>query len=258
MIDQSRGRKNTRLKSALAFNFTALQEARRSATQFVCHCFEYYISGEDPFGKGEAEMDVSPYAVLAALGRARAPILSIGSAYLLSAAVGMGMVHAHNGLALHYRDSIVGDAQQTAVGKAMNRGMPARAAVGDFTGNLFLGAVPSTVMGLSVVMPFPWVAFRGWVGGIVSVDGEHNSRLRDRHERFYYLGVLLLQLIPYTLAGGTGVRLGLAFLFPKGRWRYPPERWMGLPADGVRDVGRIYLLVVPLFLIASLIEFLAR
>jgi hypothetical protein len=167
-------------------------------------------------------MDAPGHALLTALGRARAPILWIGSTYLLSAAVGAGMVHAHNGFALRYRDNMVGNAQKTAVGKAMNHGMPLRAALGDFMGNLFLGAVPSTVMGLSVVMPFPWVAFRGWVGGIVSVDGEHISRLRDNGERVYYLGILLLQLIPYTLAGGTGVRLGLAFLFPKGRWGYPP------------------------------------
>jgi hypothetical protein len=209
--------------------------------------------------KVEAKMDASPHALLAALGRARAPIIWIGSTYLLSVAVGAGMVHMHSGFALRHRDTLVGNAQQTTVGKAMNHGMPFRAAVDDFTGNLFLGAVPSTVMGLSVVMPFPWVAFRGWVGGIVSVDGEHISRVRDSRERVYYLGVLLLQLIPYTLAGGTGVRLGLASLFPRGHWGYPTsDRWMGLPAEGVRDVGRIYLLVVPMFLIASLVEFLAR
>jgi hypothetical protein len=207
----------------------------------------------------KAEMPASPRSLLAALGRARAPILWIGSTYLLSVVVGAGMVHVHNGFALRYRDSLVGNAQQSAVGKAMNHGMPLRAAVGDFTGNLFLGAMPSTVMGLSVVMPFPWVAFRGWVGGIVSVDGQHVSRLRDSRERIYYLGVLLLQLIPYTLAGGTGVRLGLALIFPKGHWGYPTrERWMGLPTEGVRDVGRIYLLIVPMFLIASLVEFLTR
>jgi len=36
------------------------------------------------------------------------------------------------------------------------------------------------------------------------------------------------------------------------------ERWLTLPAEGVRDVGRIYALVAPLFLVASLVEFLAR
>ena len=204
-------------------------------------------------------MDLSPYALLSALNRARAPILWIGSTYFLCVLVGAGMVHSHNGFALRYRDNLVGDAQQSAVGDAMKHGMPLRAAIGDFGGNLLLGAVPSTIMGLLVIMPFPWVAFRGWVGGIVSVDGQHVSRLRDGNERVYFLGVLLLQLIPYTLAGGAGVRLGLAFLFPKGRWGYPsPERWTGLPADGVRDVARIYLLVVPMFLVASLLEFLTR
>lgn len=209
--------------------------------------------------KVEAEMNVSPRALPAALARARAPILWIGATYLLSVIVGAGMVHTHNSFALHFRDNLVGRAQQSDVLKAMNHGLPLRAAVGDFTGNLLFGALPSTAMGLSVVLLFPWVAFRGWVGGIVSVDGEHVSRLRDGRERLYYLGVLLLQLIPYTLAGGTGVRLGLAFVLPKGRWGYESrERWLGLPAEGVRDVGRIYQLIVPLFLIASLVEFLAR
>src|SRR5260370_15888071 len=117
----------------------------------------------------QAEMNVSGHALLTALGRARAPILWIGSTYLLSVIVGAGMVHAHNGVALRYRDKLVRNAQQSTVVEAMNHGMHLRAAVGDFTGNLFLGAVPSTIMGLSVIMPFPWVAFRGWVGGIVSV-----------------------------------------------------------------------------------------
>jgi hypothetical protein len=46
---------------------------------------------------------------------------------------------------------------------------------------------------------------------------------------------------------------------PRGRWGYPArERWLTLPAEGVRDVGRIYALVAPLFLVASLVEFLAR
>jgi len=141
---------------------------------------------------------------------------------------------------------------------ASNRGLPLRAAFFDFTGNLGRGAVPSTIMGLAVALPFPQAAYRGWVGGIVSVDGEHKSRLRHWHERIYYLGILFLQLIPYSLAGGTGVRLGLAFLMLKGRWDYPAsERWLGLPAEGVRDVGRIYTLIVPLFLVGSLFEFLA-
>jgi len=197
-------------------------------------------------------MNVSPAAIGAALGRARAPILWIGATYLLSVAVGAGMVHADNQFALRFADNLVGTAQTGKVLKALDQGQHLRAAAMDFGGNL-------VVMGLGIVMPFPLIAFRGWVGGIVSVDGEHKSRLRDPHERLYYLGVLSLQLIPYTLAGGTGVRLGLALFLPRGRWGYPGnERWLGMPAEGVRDVLRIYILIVPLFLIASLVEFLAR
>ena len=184
----------------------------------------------------------------------------MGLTYALGVVSGAVMVHAQSSFALSFRDHLVGRAQTSdAAAVALNRGFPVRAAFLDFAGNLGLGAVRSTVMGLSVVMPFPWAAFRGWVGGIVSVDDEHKSRLRHWRERTYYVGVLLLQLIPYSLAGGTGVRLGLAFLFPKGKWGYPSsERWIGLPAEGLRDVGRVYALIVPLFLIASLVEFLAR
>jgi len=67
-----------------------------------------------------------------------------------------------------------------------------------------------------------------------------------------------MQLIPYSLAGGAGVRLGLGFLLAKGRWGYGGSaRWLTIPSEGVLDVLRIYILVVPLFLIASFVEFLA-
>ncbi len=170
------------------------------------------------------------------------------------------MVHAHNDYALRYGDRLVGDAQQSdPAAKALQHGLPVRAALTDFVGNLVRGAMPSTVMGLGIVLPFPLATYRGWVGGIVSVNGQHVSRLRDGRERWYYRGVLLLQLIPFTRAGGTGVRLGLAFLFPRSRWGYAaPQRWLGLPSEGVRDVLSIYILIVPLFLIASLVEFQAR
>ena len=194
-----------------------------------------------------------------ALKRARAPILWMGLTYLLGVVAGGVMVHNHSNFALSFRDNLVGRAQTNSVLVAANRGFPFRAACFDFAGNLGLGAVPSTIAGLSVVLPFPQAAFRGWVGGIVSVDGQHKSRLGNWREGSYYLGVLLLQLIPYSLAGGAGVRLGLGFLLPKGRWGYQaPGKWFWLPAEGVRDVARIYALVTPLFLVASLVEFLAR
>jgi len=208
----------------------------------------------------QAAMILSPQEILAALRRTRLPILWMALAYLAGASTGALLVHAHNSFALNYRDRLVGRAYQSdPAAISLSRGHWARAAATDFAGNLLAGAVPSTIMGLSVVLPFPVAAYRGWVGGIVSVDGRHTSRLADPHERAYYLGVLVLQLIPYTLAGASGVRLGLAFVLPHSRWAYSsPQRWLGLPAEGLRDVLRIYALVVPLFLIASVVEFAAR
>jgi hypothetical protein len=170
------------------------------------------------------------------------------------------MAHAGSDFALRHRDVLVETASTTdPAAAALSRGFPLRAALLDFARNLCLVALPATVMGLGIVLPFPLAAYHGWVGGIVSVDGEHHSRLRPAKERWYYLTVMVLQLLPYSLAGGAGVRLGLAFLRPTGRFGYPGSaRWLGLPADGVRDVFRIYALTVPLFLVASLVEYLAR
>jgi hypothetical protein len=194
-----------------------------------------------------------------ALMRAKAPVAWMALTYALGVSAGAAMVHLQNGYALGFRDRLVGRAVETSpILKNLEKGFPAWAALLDFGGNLGLGAVPETVMGLSVAMPFPLAAFRGWVGGVVSVDGAHKSRLVGR-EGFYYWTVLILQLIPYSLAGGAGVRLGLGFLLPRSRWGYAGSKnWLTIPADGVRDVGRIYLLIVPLFLVASLVEFLAR
>ena len=52
------------------------------------------------------------------------------------------------------------------------------------------------------------------------------------------------------------MNLGIAAFRP--RPFYQGDKWLGLPKEALRDVLRIYLLVVPLFLIASLWEFLAR
>lgn len=197
-------------------------------------------------------------SVSGALRRARQPVLWIALAHLLGLVIGGVVVHTGSGFALSQRDNLVGRAASEPTLEALGHGFPVRAALLDFTGNLARGAIPSTMMGLAVVLPFPEAAYRGWIGGIVAVDQEHKSRLRNWSEASYYLGVLILQLVPYSLAGGAGVRLGLGFLWPRGRWGYQgSRRWLTLPVDGIRDVGRIYVLVVPLFLIASLVEFLA-
>jgi hypothetical protein len=115
-------------------------------------------------------------------------------------------------------------------------------------------------MGLGVVLPYPVAAYRGWVGGIVSVDGQHRSRLREPREAVYYVLVVVLQSIPYALAGGAGVRVGLA-LWPR-QAPASDRRWLGMPLaplrEALRDVARIYALAAPLLLLASLVEFLTR
>ena len=36
----------------------------------------------------------------------------------------------------------------------------------DFGGNLFFGAIPQTLMGLSVIIPYISTTIQGWIGGI--------------------------------------------------------------------------------------------
>jgi hypothetical protein len=194
-------------------------------------------------------------AAFAAIGRSRVAILSIAATYAVSIVVGVVMVSSGNGFALDRRDQIVGAAQSSGSLVALRAGEPVRAALLDFASNLVLGGITSTILGIAVVGVYPIVAYRGWVGGIVSVDSRHQSRLGDPVRAGYYLLTLLLQLIPYSIAGGIGVRLGV------GAWRAVktprPDTWLGLPTDALRDVAAAYVVIVPLFLVAALWEFLA-
>jgi uncharacterized membrane protein SpoIIM required for sporulation len=191
-------------------------------------------------------------SILRALSRARIAILTVGLTYLVSVVVGMIMVHAGNKFAVGYRDRIVNDAQSSPILVALVQNNRLQAALLDTGGNL-IGAVSNTLGGLGVVFPYPFIAYRGWIGGIVSIDGAHASRLADPREAFYYLATLILQLIPSTLAAGAGVNVGWSL------WRQQPyyqgKKWLGIPMDAIRDVLWIYALVVPLLLIASLWEF---
>lgn len=194
--------------------------------------------------------------IIPAVERARLPILTVALTYVLTVLAGILMVDFHVQFALNYRDQLVNQAYngKDATINALQSGNRLQAALSDFSGNLFLGAVPSTIAGLGIIMPYPLVAFRGWVEGIVSVDQQHISRLAQPSEAIYYLVTLLLQLIPYSLAGGAGVMLGLSFY--KNYSNKQVAKWIGLPRSAVLDVFRIYCLVVPLFLAASLWEFL--
>jgi hypothetical protein len=195
--------------------------------------------------------------VLRALSRARIGILTMALTYVLGVVCGALMVHAGNEFALAYRDRLVTRARAGEPALiALRQGDRFTAALWDFGGNLLRGAVPSTIAGLSVVFPYPLAAFRGWIGGIVSVDSAHLSRLAQPGEALYYSLTLMLQLIPYSLAGGAGVTLGIACLRPQPFYR--GDRWLGVPKEAIRDVFRIYLLVTPLFFVASMWEFLAR
>jgi len=193
--------------------------------------------------------------VTRALHRARIAILTIALTYLVSVSAGMVMVHAGNEWAIIYRDRVVSGAQSSPTIIALKQNNRLQAAILDFGGNLY-GAIADTLGGLGVVFPYPFVAYRGWIGGIVSIDSSHVSRFAETREAIYYLITLTLQLIPYVLAGGAGVNMGLALWRPKSF--YQDEKWLGIPKEAVRDAFRIYLLVVPLFLLASLWEFFER
>lgn len=192
---------------------------------------------------------------LGAIGRARMAILSVGVVYIVTVAIGIGMVNAHIPYALDRRDAVVASAQGGDIALAYRGGDRLRAALLDFAANLGLGGVTSTVLGITVVGAYPVFAYRGWVGGVVSVDAQHRSRLDSPDTALYYLVTLVLQLIPYSIAGGVGVRLGL------GAWRdiRGPHRptVLGLRRDRLRDAALAYVVIAPLFLVASLWEYFA-
>jgi uncharacterized membrane protein SpoIIM required for sporulation len=192
-----------------------------------------------------------------AVNRARYPILFTAIVYFSSVSIGMIMVHSGNKFALEYRDRLVNQSlRSNPASTAYLQGNNIQAAVWDFVGNLVLGAFPKTVSGFSILLPYPMVIQQGWVGGIVLVRNDHTSRLSEIHSAIYYLLTLFLQLVPYSMAVGAGVNVGIAV------FRTPPcyegRKWFGiLPEEALRDAGRIYLIVIPLFLIASLWEFLS-
>ncbi|MBL7846524.1 MAG: hypothetical protein JNL40_03575 [Cyclobacteriaceae bacterium] len=192
-----------------------------------------------------------------ALRRCKVFVLSVFVIYWLSGLVGMIMVHQGNQYALSYRDNMVQHALATDKA-SIHYGLGNRftAAVIDFGENLVFGAIPQTLMGFGVVIPLVSVSIQGWMGGIVSVDADHKSRLRLFQSACYYLLVLLLQFIPYSLVIGAGVKCGIDFYVHNkinswsiGKYRFQKE--------SLRDLALIYLLAIPLFFLASCYEFLS-
>ena len=188
-----------------------------------------------------------------ALVRARVCILIMAATYVVTVTAGAVMVQAGNAFALRTRDSIVSRAHRAdPAARAQDAGSHGKAAAIDFARN-FLATIPETVGGLTLVMPIALAAYRGWVGGIVSVDGAHRSRLRRMQSAVYYLVTLVLQLTGFSIAGGAGLYLGWAFFRKRGPFVGPD--WFRLPRPALVDVARLYLLVVPAFAVGSLWEY---
>ena len=188
---------------------------------------------------------------------ARVAIATVFAVYALSVVFGIVMATGGNADAIAQRDAVVGAARTSPITSANRSGDHVRAALLDFSSNLVAGGLTSTAFGTSVVGLYPVVAYRGWIGGIVVLDGQHQSRLADPASAAYYLVTLILQLVPYSIAGGVGVRLGVG-AWAQLRSRTATATWLGLPTDRLRDALLAYVVITPLFLVASLFEFLVR
>jgi hypothetical protein len=195
--------------------------------------------------------------IIEALLRCRLFALSIFLTYVLSSGVGIVMAHAGNTFALAQRDSIVHRAVTSDRASIAHRsGNHAAAIVADFRGNLFYAAIPQTVAGLGVILPYFSVARQGWVGGIVSVDRTHRSRFQSIRATSYYFLVLLLQFTAFSLSIGAGVRCGVELYRQNADVGWHVSRFR-LPRESLVDLGCVYAVTVPLFFAASAFEFLS-
>lgn len=196
------------------------------------------------------------HSVAGAVERCKAFIVSVFAVYAVTCLLGIIMVHGGNRFAMAQRDRIVGAAiEKSIISKHYMEGDRFAAAVLDFGGNLFLGAVPQTVLGLGIVLPYFSIAYQGWVGGIVSMDSLHGSRLDHLKTALYYFITIILQLIAYSFAIGPGIRLGLETY--KGNLHKRLKEFR-IDKTGLKDVLLAYVLVIPLFFLASCFEFLSN
>lgn len=192
-----------------------------------------------------------------ALRHARFGIWTVAVTYGLSVFAGLVMVHSGSRFALDFRDNLVGKAQrESVILQRFHRGNSAAAAGLDAAGNALAG-LSSMIAGYCAPAGYGVAAYRGWIGGVVSVDAAHRSRLATPYGAFYYVVTLLLQLLPYSLAGGAGVNIGIAAFAAENRTGYlgPRIPWLRIPKDAIRDASWLYLISLPLFAIASVFEF---
>ena len=195
------------------------------------------------------------HRIFEALRRARAPITILAIVSVCSLAIGAVLATSGNSFALSQRDAIVGAAQSSDITAAYNGGGRVNAALLDFLGNA-QAALVTSVTGLAIVGPLPIAAYRGWVGGIVSVDAQHRSRLGQAGSALYYVVTVALQQIPFILTGGAGMYLGLVAWRRRNDASVRPVLTLRIPGEAIRDVGWIWVLALPFFLAASLFEFL--
>lgn len=192
-----------------------------------------------------------------AVRRCRLFALSIFLTFVLSSGVGIVMAHAGNAFALAQRDKTVRKAVTSDRASIAHRsGNQGAAIVADFSGNLLYAAIPQTVAGLSVILPYFTVARQGWIGGIVSVDRTHRSRLGSARGATYYFLVLLVQFTAFSLSIGAGVRCGVELYRRNADVGWQLSRFR-LPGQSFVDVACVYALTAPLFFVASTFEFLS-
>lgn len=164
------------------------------------------------------------------------------------------MVQTDNNFALAQRDKIVGTAtHEDKASINYQEGNHLTATLYDFTGNI-LFSLTQTFLGLGIVIPYFTVSYQGWVGGIVSVNNLHKSRLKEFKSAIYYFIVLLLQFIAYSLSIGAGIKTGIE-LYKQNEmisWRLWKYR---IHKENLLDIRNIYILSIPIFLIASFFEF---
>ncbi len=167
------------------------------------------------------------------------------------------MVQSGNGFALSQRDKIIKMLiREDKAAINYRAGNNLKAALYDFTENLFISAIPQTFLGLSIIFPYATVSYQGWVSGIVSVDNYHHSRLTKIKPALYYFIVLFLQFIPFSLTIGAGIKSGIEIYkqnMPVG-WRFWEFR---ITRENLTDIGNMFIISIPLFLMASLFEFLS-
>jgi hypothetical protein len=192
--------------------------------------------------------------IYSAIMRCKKWIITIFAVYCFSCLSGIIMVHLGSEFALNYRDKIVGDALKNDNASINHvKGNKFKAALYDFGGNLVAGSIPQAFLGLGIILPFLSVTYQGWVGGIVSVNSKHESRLDKINSAFYYIIVLILQYIPYSLSIGAGLNFGLrTYRLNKTN----SIRHFRFDKKGFKDILLIYIPVIPLFFIASCFEFL--